>query len=57
MASAIEQLRSGLTIGHAGLGLRGTTPVSPRAAVHDGDTVSTRAVGNLSVRCLGVDAP
>jgi endonuclease YncB( thermonuclease family) len=57
MANAIEQLRSGLTVGHAGLALRGTTPVSPRAAVHDGDTISTRAVGNLPVRFLGVDAP
>jgi len=57
MANAIEQLQSGLTVGHTGLGLRGTTPMSARAAVHDGDTVSTRAVGNLPVRFLGVDAP
>jgi hypothetical protein len=57
VARAIEQLRSGLTVGHAGLALRGKTAASPRAAVHDGDTVSVRALGNLSVRFLGVDAP
>jgi hypothetical protein len=39
------------------LALRGKTASSPRAAVHDGDTVSVRALGNLSVRVLGVDAP
>jgi endonuclease YncB( thermonuclease family) len=61
MARAIEQLRgSGLTVGHTGLGLRGQqnpAPGSARQQVHDGDTVTVRALGNFAVRFLGVDAP
>jgi endonuclease YncB( thermonuclease family) len=61
LALAIEQLRgSGLTVGHTGLGLRGQqnpAPGSARQQVHDGDTVTVRALGNLAVRFLGVDAP
>ena len=61
MARAIEKLRgSDLTVGHTGLGLRGKqspAPGSPRQQVHDGDTVTVRALGNFAVRFLGVDAP
>ncbi len=57
MAKAIEQLPSGVTIGHAGLGYRGGVPGSVRQQVHDGDTVVVRAIGNFGVRFLGVDAP
>ncbi|MDQ3302315.1 MAG: hypothetical protein M3518_03060 [Actinomycetota bacterium] len=56
MAKAIEQLRSGLTIGHAALGIHGDGTGSVRRQVHDGDTVNVRAVGNFGVRLLGVDA-
>lgn len=56
MARAIEQLK-GLTVGHAALGLRGGTSGSVRQQVHDGDTLNVRAIGNLGVRFLGVDAP
>lgn len=57
MANAIEQLRTGLTVGYAGLGARGGVIGSVRQQVHDGDTVQLRPIGNLGVRFLGVDAP
>jgi hypothetical protein len=59
LARAIERLPSGLKVGHAGLGLRGQqtpAPGTPGQQVHDGDTVTVRAVGNFAVRFLGVDA-
>lgn len=57
MAKAIEQLRSGLTIGHARLGDHGAGVGSVAQMVHDGDTVTVAALGNMGVRLLGVDAP
>lgn len=57
MARAIEQLASGLTIGHAALGRRGEARGSVAQQVHDGDTVTVEAMGNFGVRLLGVDAP
>lgn len=57
MAKAIEQLKSGLIVGHAGLGFRGGVTGSVRQQVHDGDTINVRALGNFGVRFLGVDAP
>lgn len=50
MANAIEQLRSGLVVGHAMLGRRGQQRGSVAQQVHDGDTVTTEAAGNLGVR-------
>jgi hypothetical protein len=43
------------TIGHAGLGLRGDTVMTPAFAAHDGDTVFARALTNISIRFVGVD--
>ena len=57
MAKAIEQLPSGVTIGHAGLGYCTGVAGSVRQQVHDGDTIVVRAIGNFGVRFLGVDAP
>lgn len=57
MAKAIEQLVSGLVIGHAKLGRHGEGRGSVTQQVHDGDTANTEAVGNFGVRFLGVDAP
>jgi endonuclease YncB( thermonuclease family) len=57
MAKTIEQLKSGLIVGHAGLGFRGGVTGSVRQQVHDGDTINVRALGNFGVRFLGVDAP
>ncbi len=57
MTKAIEQLPSGLIIGHAALGLHGGKPGSVRQQVHDGDTIIVRAPGNFGVRFLGIDAP
>jgi len=61
MAKAIEEIKlSGnqtLTVGHFGLGARGTGVGSAKLQVHDGDTITARAVGNFGVRFLGVDAP
>ena len=57
MPKAIEQLKSGLIVGHAGLGFRGGVTGSVRQQVHDGDTINVRALGNFGVRFLGVDAP
>lgn len=57
MPKAIEQLKSGLIIGHAKLGFREGVTGSVRQQVHDGDTINVRAFGNFGVRFLGVDAP
>jgi endonuclease YncB( thermonuclease family) len=57
MAKAIDQTRSGLTYGVFGLGNHGSKPGSVAQQVHDGDTVAVRALGNLSVRFLGIDTP
>lgn len=57
MANAIEQLKTGLTVGYAALGFRGGITGSVRQQVHDGDTFQLRPIGNLGVRFLGVDAP
>jgi hypothetical protein len=57
MAKAIEQLDSGLTVGHVGLGQHGTTIGSVSQQVHDGDTINVQAIGNFGIRFLGVDAP
>jgi endonuclease YncB( thermonuclease family) len=57
MAKAIEQLRSGLTIGRFALGQRGDGTGSVRQQVHDGDTINVSAVGNFGVRFLSIDAP
>lgn len=62
---AIEQWRSGRTVGYAALGLYGNEPGSVRRQVHDGDTVTVRAAspdpeeitGNFGVRFLGIDTP
>ncbi len=57
MSKAIEQLESGLIVGHVALGFRGGVSGSVRQQVHDGDTINVRATGNFGVRFLGVDAP
>ena len=57
MAKAIEQLLSGMIVGHAALGSRGAGIGTVAQQVHDGDTISVQAVGNFGVRFLGVDAP
>lgn len=57
MAKAISQTKDGLTFGIFGLGLHGERPGSVKQQVHDGDTVNVRAIGNLSVRFLGIDTP
>lgn len=56
MAKAIEDI-GGLKVGHFGLGTHGAGIGSVPQQVHDGDTVVVRALGNLSVRFLGVDTP
>ena len=55
MVDAVYQTRSGLRIGHAGLGYRGEGIGSVAQMVHDGDTIKTRPIGNLPIRFLGVD--
>ena len=50
MASAIEQLRSGLTIGHAQLGMHGSRQGTINQQVHDGDTVVSLLEGNVGIR-------
>lgn len=57
MAKAIEQLPSGLVIGHALLGRHGQGRGIIAQQVHDGDTVTIEADGNFGVRFLGIDAP
>jgi endonuclease YncB( thermonuclease family) len=57
MAMAIDQTQGGLTYGLFGPGIHGSGPGSVAQQVHDGDTVNVRAIGNLSVRFLGIDTP
>jgi hypothetical protein len=57
MANTIEQLPSGLTIGHAQLGMHGRQQGTINQHVHDGDTVVSLLEGNTGIRFLGVDAP
>ena len=57
MSKAIEQNKYGFTVGHVGLGTHGDGVGSVRQAVHDGDTINVRPLGNLGARFLGVDAP
>jgi endonuclease YncB( thermonuclease family) len=57
VAKAIEQTKRGLTIGHVGFGEHGAGIGSTAQSVHDGDTVTVRAIGNASVRFLGIDTP
>lgn len=57
MAKAIKTLASGLTIGLAKLGIYGDGRGSVTQEVHDGDTVTVEADGNISVRLLGIDTP
>ncbi|MCU0952972.1 MAG: hypothetical protein MUC68_18610, partial [Burkholderiaceae bacterium] len=56
MAKAIEDF-NGLKVGHFGLGEHGAGIGSVAQQVHDGDTIVVRALGNLSIRFLGVDTP
>jgi hypothetical protein len=56
MAKAIEQ-RDPLTVGHFGPGLFENVPGKTQRIVHDGDTIITRALGNIDIRFLGIDAP
>jgi hypothetical protein len=57
MSKSIEQLQSGLIVGHFGLGMHGNAVGSVKQQVHDGDTVFVRAIGNFGVRFLGIDTP
>jgi hypothetical protein len=54
---AIEQLRSGLMVGHAQTAMHGSRRGTLGQVVHDGDTVALDPLGGFSVRFLGVDAP
>jgi hypothetical protein len=56
MARAIEQIGD-LIVAHVGLGLYGTQVGTVRQEVNDGDSVSVRALGDMGVRLLGIDAP
>jgi hypothetical protein len=57
MANAVEKTRSGLTVARALLGKRGHGRGSVAQQVHDGDTITVEALGNLGVRMLGIDTP
>jgi hypothetical protein len=56
MAKAIEDIGSRF-VGHFGLGMQGQKTGTPKSEVHDGDTISVRALGDFSVRFLGIDTP
>ena len=56
MSKAIEQNKFGFTVGHMGLGSHGEGIGTVRQAVHDGDTINVRGLGNIGARFLGVDA-
>lgn len=57
MPYAIHVSRKGYTVGRAGLGIRRNRQGDVAHVVHDGDTVIARAVDNLGIRLLAVDAP
>lgn len=57
MSKAIEQLKSGLIVGHFGFGEHASGIGTPAQTATDGDTVNARALGNLSVRFLSNDTP
>jgi endonuclease YncB( thermonuclease family) len=56
MAKAIEEISSRF-VGHFGLGTHGQRIGSPKSEIHDGDTINVRALGDFSVRFLGIDTP
>lgn len=56
MAKAIESFGNS-AVGHFGLGIHGDGIASVKQAVHDGDTIAVRALGNFGVRFLGIDTP
>ncbi|MGK2914961.1 MAG: thermonuclease family protein [Porticoccaceae bacterium] len=56
MAQAIESFAS-MIVGNFGLGTHGAGVASVKQAVHDGDTITVRALGNFGVRFLGIDTP
>jgi endonuclease YncB( thermonuclease family) len=56
MSKAIEELRSGMKVGHVALGLYGAKQGTIKQQVHDGDTITVRALGNFGTRFLGIDA-
>jgi len=56
MAKAIEDIGA-LKVGHFGLGEHGAGIGTVPQQVHDGDTIVARALGNLSIRFLGIDTP
>ena len=53
MSKAIEELKSGLKVGHVALGLYGKSQGTVKQEVHDGDTITVRAEGNFGIRFLG----
>jgi endonuclease YncB( thermonuclease family) len=57
MAKTIESLPGGGTVGHVGLGMYGNQVGSVKQIVYDGDTLNVRALGNFSIRFLGIDTP
>lgn len=46
-----------MTTGFARLGFRGDKQGTVKTQVHDGDTITTLADGNIPVRLLGIDTP
>jgi hypothetical protein len=56
MAKAIEEI-SNRFVGHFGLGTQGQRIGTPKSEIHDGDTINVRALGDFSVRFLGIDTP
>lgn len=54
MAKTLECINN-QTVGHVGLGVWGGQVGSVRREVYDGDTIHVRALGNLSIRFLGID--
>ncbi len=54
MAKTIKHFQ-GRTVGHVGLGVFGDEIGTVKRQVYDGDTITVRALGNLSIRFLGID--
>jgi len=57
MEKTIQSLQGGLIVGYVGLGMYGDEVGSVKQNVYDGDTINVRAMGNFSIRFLGIDTP
>lgn len=57
MSRAFELDKNDKIIGHFGFAYKNDVISDINSIAHDGDTINVRAIGNLTVRLLGIDTP